>query len=315
MGNNHYVMQAIQDGEPARLKAFVAWLLNAAKGYAPKLVNPGGVEIWKATRRQRHGTRRRRSSISTSRRGRSSRALRRRRANSACRIRCTFTATTSGMPGNWTTTLETMKALEGRRGHLTHVQFHSYGGEPDARSSFCSETPQLAEYVNAHPNLTVDVGQVLFGETTSMTGDGPLGYYLHKVTGRNGSVRDTEMEAGCGIVPIEYKNKSLVHAVQWAIGLEWYLLVDDPWRIGDEHRSSQRRLVPGVSGDHRPADGPRARGDVLSTLPPGVREADRAGRSRPRIHARRDCHHHAGRRRPGFSGWRKGISAPVPMPT
>ena len=44
-----------------------------------------------------------------------------------------------------------------------------------------ARSPQLAEYVNAHPNLTVDVGQVLFGETTSMTGDGPLGYYLHNV--------------------------------------------------------------------------------------------------------------------------------------
>ena len=39
------------------------------------------------------------------------------------------------------------------------------------------------------------------------------------------------MEAGCGIAPIEYKNKSLIHALQWAIGLEWYLLVDDPWRV------------------------------------------------------------------------------------
>ena len=39
------------------------------------------------------------------------------------------------------------------------------------------------------------------------------------------------MEAGCGIVPIEYKNTSLIHAWQWAIGLEWYLLVEDPWRV------------------------------------------------------------------------------------
>src|SRR6266568_3148697 len=42
---------------------------------------------------------------------------------------------------------------------------------------------------------------------------------------------DTEMGAGCGIVPITYKDKSLVHSLQWAIGLEWYLLVNDPWRI------------------------------------------------------------------------------------
>ena len=71
----------------------------------------------------------------------------------------------------------------------------------------------------------------MFANTTSMTGDGPLGYYLHQVTGRKWFSGDTEMEAGCGIVPIVYKQKSLVHALQWAIGLEWYLLVDDPWRI------------------------------------------------------------------------------------
>jgi formylmethanofuran dehydrogenase subunit A len=111
------------------------------------------------------------------------------------------------------------------------VQFHSYGGNPDEQSTFSSKVPELAEYVNSHKILTVDVGQVMFAETTSMTGDGPLGYFLHKVTGRKWFSGDTEMESGCGIVPIVYKNKSLVHALQWAIGLEWYLLVDDPWRI------------------------------------------------------------------------------------
>ncbi len=64
-----------------------------------------------------------------------------------------------------------------------------------------------------------------------MTGDGPLGYYLHKIFGRKWFSADTEMEAGCGIVPVEYRDKSFVHALQWAIGLEWYLLAKDPWRI------------------------------------------------------------------------------------
>ena len=67
--------------------------------------------------------------------------------------------------------------------------------------------------------------------TTSMTGDGPLGYFLSKVYGGKWFSSDTEMESGCGITPIKYKNKSLVHALQWAIGLEWYLLVEDPWRV------------------------------------------------------------------------------------
>ena len=134
-----------------------------------------------------------------------------------------------GLPGNWTTTLETMKVLEGHRGHLTHIQFHSYGGgDRRRRHVFSSKVAPLAEYVNEHPNLTVDVGQVLFGETTSMTGDGPLGYYLSKVYRTKWFSSDTELEAGCGIAPIEYKNTSLIHAWQWAIGLEWYLLVEDP---------------------------------------------------------------------------------------
>ncbi|MGH7224862.1 MAG: amidohydrolase family protein, partial [Gemmataceae bacterium] len=46
-GNNHYVLKQIAANEPERLRAFVAWLLSAGKGYAVKLVNPGGVEVWK----------------------------------------------------------------------------------------------------------------------------------------------------------------------------------------------------------------------------------------------------------------------------
>jgi formylmethanofuran dehydrogenase subunit A len=135
------------------------------------------------------------------------------------------------MPGNWETTLQSMDSLEGHRGHLTHIQFHSYGGGDADENTFNSKVAPLADYVNSHPNITVDVGQVLFGETTSMTGDGPLGYFLSNVYGTKWFSADTEMESGCGIAPIVYRNKSLVHSLQWAIGLEWYLMVEDPWRV------------------------------------------------------------------------------------
>ena len=42
---------------------------------------------------------------------------------------------------------------------------------------------------------------------------------------------DVENETGCGIVPYTYKERNLVNAVQWAVGLELLLLIDDPWRI------------------------------------------------------------------------------------
>ena len=230
MGNNHFVMKAIKEKEPAQLKAFVGWLLNAAKGYATKLVNPGGVEVWKhhaagnvsgIDEKVDHFDVTPRQIIAGMSSTVDSLGL-----PHAVHIHCN----NLGMPGNYATTLETMKSLEGR-GHLTHIQFHSYGGGDEDENTFNSKVQPLAEYVNTHDNVTVDVGQVLFGETTSMTGDGPLGYYLHNVYGTKWFSADTEMESGCGIAPIKYRNKSLVHAMQWAIGLEWYLLVHDPWKV------------------------------------------------------------------------------------
>ncbi|MGQ0634467.1 MAG: formylmethanofuran dehydrogenase subunit A [Planctomycetaceae bacterium] len=230
LGNNHYVLQQLRDNEPEKLKNFVGWLLGAAKGYAAKIVNPGGVEIWKSGGGDAAGL-----DAPVDHFGVTPRQIITGVAQAAgelglphpVHIHCN----NLGLPGNWQTTLGTMQALDGLRAHLTHIQFHSYGGDPDDQGTFRSEVSKLAEYFNAHRNLTTDVGQVLFGETTSMTGDGPLGYFLHKVYGRKWFSADTEMEAGCGIVPISYKDKSRVHALQWAIGLEWYLLVDDPWRV------------------------------------------------------------------------------------
>jgi formylmethanofuran dehydrogenase subunit A len=231
MGNNHYVMQSIQKNEPQKLKAFIGWLLGATKGYAPKLVNPGGVEVWKSHQGGNvHGLDEPVDYFGVTARqiiGGVAQAAAELRLPHPVHIHCN----NLGMPGNWQTTLETMKALEGHRAHITHIQFHSYGGGAGDENTFNSKTVPLVDYVNAHKNVTVDVGQVMFGETTSMTGDGPLGYYLSNIFKGKWFSSDTEMESGCGITPIKYRNKSLVHSLQWAIGLEWYLLVEDPWRV------------------------------------------------------------------------------------
>ncbi len=211
MGNNHYIMKAIGQDQPERIRAFVAWLLGAAKGYAVKLVNPGGVEVWKQHAAGNvNGIDQMVDAFDVTPRQiiRSvARAVDELKLPHSVHIHCN----NLGLPGNWTTTLETLKALEGHRGHLTHIQFHSYGGGDGDENTFNSKVVPLADYVNQHDNITVDVGQVMFGETTSMTGDGPLGYYLHNVYGTKWFSADTEMEAGCGIAPIKYRNKSLVH--------------------------------------------------------------------------------------------------------
>jgi formylmethanofuran dehydrogenase subunit A len=231
MGNNHYVMKQLKEKDPDKLKACVAWLLNSAKGYGAKLVNPGGVEAWKSGQNNVDTLDETVDGFDIKPRDiiqGVARAVDELGLPHPVHVHCN----NLGLPGNHDTTFETMKSLEGYRGHLTHIQFHSYGGDPNDQLTFKSEVPRLAQYVNENKNLTVDVGQVMFNKTTSMTGDGPLGYFLHKLMGRKWFSGDTEMEAGCGIVPIEYRNKSMIHTLQWAIGLEWYLLVDDPWRIG-----------------------------------------------------------------------------------
>jgi formylmethanofuran dehydrogenase subunit A len=272
MGNNHFVMQSIADNEPQRLKAFIAWLLGAAKGYAAKLVNPGGVEVWKHHQAGNvsgidsvvdHFNVTPRQIISHMARGVDQLGL-----PHPVHIHCN----NLGMPGNWETTLQSMQALEGHRGHMTHIQFHSYGGGEGDENTFNSKVLPLAEYVNSHENVTIDVGQVLFGETTSMTGDSPLGYYLSNIYRSKWFSSDTEMEAGCGIAPIEYKNKSLVHSLQWAIGLEWYLLVRDPWRVvmSTDHPNGGSFLAyPQII---RLLMDRTYRQDVLKTVHPAVRQ-------------------------------------------
>ena len=42
---------------------------------------------------------------------------------------------------------------------------------------------------------------------------------------------DIECEMGCGVVPFRYRDKSFVNALQWSIGLEIFLQVNDPWRV------------------------------------------------------------------------------------
>jgi formylmethanofuran dehydrogenase subunit A len=231
MGNNHYVMQSIQRNESERVRSFIAWLLGAAKGFTPKIVNPGGVEVWKQLPSGNvHGLDETVANFGVTPRQiieHVARAVDELRLPHSVHIHCN----NLGMPGNWHTTLETMKTLGDSRGHLSHIQFHSYGGGDADETTFNSKAGPLVDYVNSHPNLTVDVGQVLFGETTTMTADGPLGYYLSNAFKSKWFSSDTEMESGCGIAPIEYKNTSLVHSLQWAIGLEWYLLATDPWRV------------------------------------------------------------------------------------
>ncbi|MCB1958287.1 MAG: formylmethanofuran dehydrogenase subunit A, partial [Rhodocyclaceae bacterium] len=135
-----------------------------------------------------------------------------------------------GVPGNIESTLATIDALEGLRAHLTHIQFHSYGTEGPKK--FSSAALQLVEAVNSHPNISIDVGQIMFGQTVTASGDTMRQLAnAHHANPRKWIGADIECDAGCGVVPFRYKEQSYVNALQWAIGLEIFLLVKDPWRV------------------------------------------------------------------------------------
>ncbi|MDB4895085.1 MAG: fhcA, partial [Firmicutes bacterium] len=227
LGNNRFVLEQLQAGQYETIKHFAAWVLSNVRGHAIKIVNPGGVEAWKAggggaalgEEIGPYGVRPR-DIIATLARVGNELGL-----PHPVHIHCN----NLGLPGNWETTLETMRVLEGYRAHIAHIQFHSYGGEDYATMS--SKVPELVDYVNSHPNLTVDVGQVMFGRAITASADAPWEYYLRKVTGHRWVNQEMEAETGCGIVPYQYKDKSAVNTLQWAIGLEWLLLMQDPWRI------------------------------------------------------------------------------------
>jgi formylmethanofuran dehydrogenase subunit A len=225
MGNNLALFDLIRR-DPARVRDAIAWWLGATGGYGVKLVNPGGVELWKRANGNV-------TSLDDEVAGVTPRrvidaiagAVHELALPHPVHVHCN----NLGVAGNWRTTLDTLQTLEGRRAHLAHLQFHAYGGKPGGRLR--SRAPDIAEYLGAHPEFSADVGQVMFGPATTMTADAPLSERLRDITGGKWVNADTEVETGCGIVPFTYKEKNEVHALQWGIGLELFLLSRDPWRL------------------------------------------------------------------------------------
>lgn len=225
------VLAAAARNDGRELRRLLAAAVQAGGGWAVKVANPGGPVFWKHGRRGDH------HDLDTPLPGDSltPRLLLERLAEAVADIGLPHPlhvhTANLGLPGNWRTLLETMKSLAGRRAHLAHVQFHSYSGGDLDEGSFGSGVAPAVEFFNAHADLTLDVGQVLFGGTVAMTGDSAAAEHLAHATGVPLVSHDGHLEGGCGVLPIAYKEKNLIHAWQWAIGLEWFLTASDPWRL------------------------------------------------------------------------------------
>ena len=234
LGDWWFVLENLAKGKIEECAKHVAWMLDITKGYAIKIVNPGGLESWGFGHNVHSIDDQVANFCITPREIIVGLA----KVNKLLNLPHSIHLHTNnlGLPGNYATTLETMRALEsvpceGRPvAHITHLQFASFAG--DGWAHFNSASEEISSYINAHNHMTFDMGQVIFTDTTTMTADGPFEFSLYELGGHNKWVNsDIETETSGGIIPFHYKKNSPVNALQWSIGLELALLIKDPWKM------------------------------------------------------------------------------------
>ncbi len=229
LGSDDYFLRMLAAKKDQKaINDYVAWTMHASQAIGIKVVNPGGISAFKFNQRkldldENHSY----YNISPREILKSlSRAVHDLGIAKPLHVHCN----NLGAAGNFETTLNTMGASEGLPMHLTHIQFHSYGTEGDKK--FSSAAAQISEALNKHKHITADVGQILFGQTVTASGDSMIQHLNSKHADPKKSViMDIECDAGCGVVPFKYKDENYVNALQWAIGLEIFLSSEDPWRI------------------------------------------------------------------------------------
>lgn len=247
LGNNWFIMRYLKEGDVEKAAAYVSWMMRTHKAYGIKCVNPAGVENWGWAKNIRgldepniHFEVTPRELIQ---------GLAEVNEMLGLPMSLHLHANNLGHPGNWEVARDSLMITSGMEAknksqiewgetkenarrrqsvYLAHAQFSAYGGT--SWRDFCSGAADLAKYINQVDDVVIDSGSVPFGPATTMTGDGPAQHDLYMITGQKWSNTDVELECGSGVLPLVYMKSSPVHSVQWAIGLEVMLLVDDPWK-------------------------------------------------------------------------------------
>ena len=229
LGNDDYLLNMIATGaHQTEINDYVAFILKASQCIGIKVVNAGGINAFKFNQRALDVDEQSIRYKITPRKivNVLARAVYELGVPHPLHVHCS----NLGVPGNFKSTIETIKAAEGLPIHITHIQFHSYGDNGDRK--FSSASAEITEYLNKVPNLTCDVGQIMFGQTVTMSGDSMKQHKNHKhAHPKKWLCMDIECEAGCGVVPFKYRDQSFVNALQWAIGLETFLLAEDAEKI------------------------------------------------------------------------------------
>ena len=229
LGNDDLLLRLMRGrASQSQINDYVAWTLHTTCALGLKVINAGGANAFKSNARQfglddivpDYGV--------------SSRQILQTLQRATCELGVPHPVhvhcNNLGIPGNVDTALATMEAAQGLPMHLAHVQFYAYGNE--GVRGFSSAAAQLLDGFRRHPNITMDVGQVLFGQTVTISGDVIAQYSRHGDASPNKWVMwDAECEGSGGVVPYGYRQTSFVNSLQWARGLEMFLLAEDPGRV------------------------------------------------------------------------------------
>ena len=228
LGNDDFVLGAIRDGESASVvRDHVAWTLQSARALGIKVINAGGVAAFKENMRSfsfddvvpSYGVTSRQIVKALQK------AVHELGVPHPLHVHCN----NLGLPGNFETALATIASAEDMPLHLAHLQFYGYGA--DGPQGFSSAAPRLAEALKSAPNVTIDVGQAMFGQTVTVSSD-VLRQFMARgqANPKKWVITDGDGNGG-GIVPYAYRGGSFFNAVQFAVGLELFLLIEDPWRV------------------------------------------------------------------------------------
>ncbi|MEM1370755.1 MAG: formylmethanofuran dehydrogenase subunit A, partial [Pseudomonadota bacterium] len=270
VGNDDTTLRLLRErASPQTLQDYVAWLLTQTKCIGAKTINPGGVAALKANVRSfdlddevpEYGVSSRRITA----------ALRQALATLGVPHPLHLHTHNLGLPGSVDTALATIQSAEAQPMHLAHLQFYGYG--KDGSFGMSSGAGQLAEMLAANPQVTADVGQVVFGPTVTVSSDVLTQFHGRSwATPKKWMVRDGDGNGG-GVVPYHYKAKNRIAALQWAIGLELFLLIDNPAQIfltTDHPNGGPFTAYPDIiaslmSVDHRQAQIDRLPKEALET--------------------------------------------------
>ena len=227
LGNDDFLLSMIRDkASPDMIDDYVAWTVGSTRALGVKVINAGAAAAFKENVRTfslddvvpSYGVSSRR--IVKTLQG----AVERLGIPHPLHVHCN----NLGVPGAADTAARTIAAAEGIPLHLAHLQFYGYGTE--GKRKFSSAAASLAELVNASREVTIDVGQVMFGQTVTISADVMRQFAARGSAHPRKSVIHEADGNGGGIVPFRYR-QDYYGALQWAIGLELFLLIDDPWRV------------------------------------------------------------------------------------